>query len=68
VSKFEDIFKHSSFFQDEWTFNMEPVFEFPVQLSAFMAGKWRLTIEVFFQDDGRKTSSCRRYFGDIVEV
>ena len=54
--------------QDEWKFNMEPVFDFPVPLSAYLVGKWRITLLSEFIDQKPKKTSCIRYFGDIVEL
>lgn len=59
------ILKH---FQDEWKYDMEPVFDYPVSLSSMTVGKWRFTMEVDFDDNGSKKSACVRYFGDIVEL
>jgi hypothetical protein len=51
-------------FQDEFVFNMEPVFDLPYEPSAYFVGKWRMTIQIKMKEK----EICLRFFGDVVEI
>jgi hypothetical protein len=55
-------------FKDEWTANMEPVFDFPLKLTAEFQGKWRLSMYLKFMVNGKELLHCNRFFGDVIEV
>lgn len=47
---------------------MEPVFDYPMALTEFLEGKWRLTMRYEFKEGKRKKIACVRYFGEIHEL
>jgi hypothetical protein len=47
---------------------MEPVFDYPVVLTAYLEGKWRLTMTYEFREGNKKKIACTRYFAEIHEL
>jgi hypothetical protein len=47
---------------------MEPAFDYPVTFNDFLKGKWRLTIQWDFYDQGKHEIECYRWYGDVVEL
>lgn len=47
---------------------MVPAFDFKVQPNPALLGMWRLTMKLFFEENGKKKLNCFRYRLDIVEV
>jgi hypothetical protein len=47
---------------------MVPAVNFKVQPGDFLIGKWRMTMKLFFEENGKQKINCVRYRMDIVEV
>jgi hypothetical protein len=48
--------------------DMEPLFDYPVPMSSFLEGKWRMTVNYDFYDRGKHEVNCVRFYGDVMQV
>jgi hypothetical protein len=46
---------------------MEEVFDYPVVLTSYFVGKWRVSLVLNFHDEGKHEVECWRMYGEVME-